>query len=189
MRRKVTCTPATEVGALIALLVAQLDLADVVLLDAPAAQAVDLAEAGDVLGFQPCVTAGGWEDAAGSDLVLLAVVDDATVADAAPAAGVARRCSGAVVVVATEDATGDVERLLDETLFPRGRLLGVGGDGPYERAARTVALADAILRDRRDRLLRGAVLCRGDSQDVEERSVRVGAAGVVEIVQPAPFEG
>jgi hypothetical protein len=183
MRRKVTCTPATEVGALIALLVAQLDLADVVLLDAPAAQAADLAEAGDVLGFQPRVTAGGWEDAAGSDLVLLAVVDDATGAE------VARRCSGAVVVVATEDATGDVERLLDETLFPRGRLLGVGGDGPYERAARTVALADAILRDRRDRLLRGAVLCRGDSQDVEERSVRVGAAGVVEIVQPAPFEG
>jgi hypothetical protein len=182
MRRKVTCTLTNEVGWTAALLVARLDLADVVLLGASPEAAADLAAAGEVLGSGPRVTAGGWEEAAGSDVVLLA--------EAATDAGleVRRRCSGSVVIVATETPAEDVARLLGETLLPRGRLIGVPGGGPYERAARAVALADSVLRDRGDREHRGAVLCRGDEDDVQERTVRIGAAGVVEIVQPAAYD-
>ena len=182
MWRKLTCTLTNEVGWTAALLVAQLDLADVVLLDAAHDAASDLAAAGAVLGFAPRVTAGGWEDAAGSDVVVLSALGE----DAGRE--LRRRCSGAVVIVATATPADDVARLLDETLLPRARLVGVPGTGPYERAARAVALADAVLRDRGDREHRGAVLCRGDDDDVQERSVRVGAAGVVEIVQPAAYE-
>jgi hypothetical protein len=65
-------------------------------------------------------------------------------------------------------------------------MLGVTGAGPFERAARAAAVVDAILRDRHDRVLAGAVLCRGDDHDVQERAVRLGAAGVVDIVQAPP---
>jgi hypothetical protein len=181
MRRKVTCTVSDRVGDLAAMLIARLDLADVVLVGGEDGDpAHDLTRAGEVLGFAPRVSAGGWEQAAGSDVVVLAdapagVEDELT-----------RRSPGAVVVVATERATADVARLLDATLFPRGRMVGVPGAGPYERAARAAAIVDAILRDRHDRVLGGAVLCRGDDQDVQERAVRLGAAGVVDIVQHPP---
>lgn len=71
------------------------------------------------------------EEIAGSDVVVVA--DDRVCAD------IARRAPAAVVVVA-----GDAEvcrSVLDETLFPRGRVIGVAGDG-------IDALVDAIVLDR-----------------------------------------
>src|SRR3954463_15087171 len=110
MRRKVTCTAATRTGEIAALLVAQLDLTALTLIGGPTSLADDLAGAALAQGFEPRVRAGGgWADAAGADIVLLDAVDGDAGAE------IAARCGGAVVVVASADPVGDVQRLLDET--------------------------------------------------------------------------
>jgi hypothetical protein len=57
-------------GALTCLLVAQLDLADLVVLDGDVRLADDLAGAAGPQGYEPRVRAGGWAEAAGADVVL-----------------------------------------------------------------------------------------------------------------------
>src|SRR3954454_17261463 len=112
MRRKVTCTAMSRTGEVAALLIAQLDLTALVLLASPDGLAEDLAGAAPAQGYEPRVWAGGWGDAAGSDLVVL----DAVQADTA--AEIAARCAGAVVIVATATPVADVERLLAATHLP-----------------------------------------------------------------------
>src|SRR3954466_10269878 len=95
MRRNVTCTAATRTGEVAALLIAQLDLTALVVLGGPDGLADDVAGAAGAQGYEPRVRAGGWADAAGSDLVVVDAVTDGVGAE------IAARCSGAVVVVAT----------------------------------------------------------------------------------------
>jgi hypothetical protein len=179
MRRKVTCTTTTAAGQTAALLLARLDLTDLVLLGSPDGLAADLVGAAGPLRYEPRVLAGGWADAAGSDLVVLDAVADDTAAE------VAARCPGAVVIVATARPVQDTERLLDGTRLPRARLFGAAGPhaGPVTAAARALEVADAVLRDRRA-TLRCAVLCLPDegAQGVQERDVVVGAGGVQAIL-------
>ncbi|WCB92357.1 hypothetical protein DSM104299_01050 [Baekduia alba] len=177
MRRKVTCTAVTRTGEIAALLVAQLDLTALTLLGGDAALADDLAGAARAQGFEPRVRTGaGWADAAGADLVVVDAVEGETGAE------IAARCAGAVVVVASVDPVGDVERLLAETHLPRGRILGadVAGAGPVTAAALAVEIVDAVLRDRR-RALRVAVQALEDDA-VAVREARVGAGGVQAIL-------
>ena len=182
MRRKVTCMAATRTGEVAALLIAQLDLTELVVVGGPAGLADDLAGAAAAQGYEPRVRAGGWADAAGADLVVVDAVADDTAAE------IAARCASAVVVVATADPPGDVQRLLEATLFPRARILGapVQGAGPVTAAALATEVVDAVLRDRR-RVLRVAVhVLEGESGDapagVGVRAARVGAGGVQELM-------
>jgi malate/lactate dehydrogenase len=179
MRRKVTCTTTTAAGQAAALLLAQLDLAELVLLGSPDGLADDLVGAAGPLRYEPRVSAGGWSDAAGSDVVVV----DAVAGDTA--AEVAARCAGAVVVVATGRPVDDTARLLEGTRLPRARVFGAAGPhtGPVTAAARALELVDAILRDRRA-TLRCAVLCLPEdgAEGVEERDVVVGAGGVQSIL-------
>jgi malate/lactate dehydrogenase len=179
MRRKVTCTTATPAGQAAALLLAQLDLVDLVLVDGPAALADDLAAAAAPLRYEPRVRAGGWPDAAGADVVVV----DAIGADTA--GEIAARCPGAVLVVATGRPVDDTLALLAATRLPRARVFGaIGPDpGPVTAAARAVQVVDAILRDRRA-TLRCAVQCLPDegAEGVQERDVIVGAGGVQAIL-------
>jgi malate/lactate dehydrogenase len=181
MRRTVTCTAATRTGEVAALLIAQLDLSTLVLVGGPDGLADDVAGAALAQGYEPRIAAGGWADAAGSDLVVVDAVD------AAVAREIATRCAGAIVVVASADVAGDVEALLAATQMPPARVLGaaVQGAGPVTAAARATELVDAILRDRR-RVLDVAV--QGPAQDgaaggpgVAVRAARVGAGGVQEL--------
>jgi malate/lactate dehydrogenase len=183
MRRKVTCTARTPAGQAAALLLAQLDLTELVVLDGPEGLAADLAGAAGPLGYEPRVTAGAWADAAGSDLV---VVDAA----AAPtAAEIAARCAGAVVVAATADPVADTALLLEGTRLPRARVFGPAGAegapaaGPVTTAALALQAVDAILRDRRA-TLRCAVLCLPEdgAEGVHPRDVVIGAGGVQAIL-------
>jgi hypothetical protein len=176
MRRKVTCIAATRTGEVCALLVAQLDLTALTVLGGDDL-AEDLRGAAVSQGFEPRVRAGaGWADAAGSDLVVLDAVDTEACAE------IAARCAGAVVVVASADAVGDVGRLLAATHLPRARVVGVDvvGAGPVTAAARAVEVVDAVLRDRR-RALRVAVQGLEDDA-VAVRDARVGAGGVQAIL-------
>lgn len=179
MRRNVTCTAQTFTGHVTALLIAQLDLAALVVLGGPEGLAGDLAGAALSQGYEPRVRAGGWADAAGADLVIL----DAIAGDTA--AEVAARCAGAVVIVVTATPVTDVQRLLDATHLPRARIIGaaVEGAGPVTAAARAAEIADAVLRDRR-RTLQAAVLVLGEDGDegVQLREVRIGAGGVQAIL-------
>jgi hypothetical protein len=176
MRRKVTCTAATRTGEVCALLLAQLDLTTLTLLGADATLADDLASAALPQGYEPRVwTGAGWADAAGSDLVVLDVVDADTGAE------IAARCAGAVVVVATTDPVSDVERLLAETRLPRARILGadVAGAGPITAAALAVQVADAVLRDRRGDLRVAVQALEDDTVAVRDASIGAGGAQAI----------
>jgi hypothetical protein len=179
MRCKVTCTTATAAGQAAALLLAQLDLAELVLLDGPPDLADDLAAAAGPLRYEPRVRAGAWADAAGADVVVVDALGDETAGE------IAARCAGAVVVVATRRPVDDTAALLGATRLPRARVFGAIGPhpGPVTAAARALQVVDAILRDRRA-TLRCAVQCLPDegAGGVQERDVVVGAGGVQAIL-------
>jgi malate dehydrogenase len=76
MRRKVTVVGAGNVGATAAQEIARRDYASVVLVDIkeglPQGKALDIDEAGPVLGYEPTVTgSNGYEETAGSDVVVI----------------------------------------------------------------------------------------------------------------------
>ena len=76
MRRKITVVGAGNVGATAAQEIARRDYADVVLVDIveglPQGKALDLNEAGPVLGYEAKVVgANGYEETAGSDVVVI----------------------------------------------------------------------------------------------------------------------
>jgi malate/lactate dehydrogenase len=179
MRRRVTCTASTRTGEIAALLIAQLDLTDLVLLSGPKGLAEDLASAALSQSYEPRVRAGAWVDAAGSDLVVLDAVADDTAAE------IAGRCSGAVVIVATPEPIADVERLLAGTHLPRARIIGVAVQdaGPITAAARATEIVDAVLRDRRQTLDAVVqVLGEDGASAVVVREARIGAGGLQAIL-------
>ncbi|HWH94751.1 MAG TPA: hypothetical protein VNT03_12900 [Baekduia sp.] len=178
MRRKVTCTAATQTGEVAALLIAQLDLAALVVLGGPQGLAGDVAGAASAQRYEPRVDGGGWADAAGADVVVLDVVGEETARE------IAARCGGAVVVVATASPVVDVERLLEGTHLPRARIVGVPVQdaGPITVAARATEVVDAVLRDRRRALKVAVQLHEEDGARVELREARMGAGGVQAIL-------
>jgi malate/lactate dehydrogenase len=179
MRRKVTCTAHGRTGEVAALLIAQLDLAELVVVGAADGLVEDLVGAARALRYEPRVSGGAWPEAAGADVVVVDAVQDGTAEE------LARRTAGAVVVVASADPPGDVERLLEGSRLPRARILGAVADGagPVAAAAAAVRVVDAILRDRRA-TLPCAVQCRGEGGDegVRVRDVVVGTGGAQEIL-------
>jgi malate dehydrogenase len=75
-RRKVTVVGAGNVGATCAQVLAQRDYAEVVLVDIkeglPQGKALDIAQMGAVLGFEPAISgSNGYEETAGSDVVVI----------------------------------------------------------------------------------------------------------------------
>ena len=76
MRRKITVVGAGNVGATCALELARRDYADVVLVDIkeglPQGKALDIAQMGAVLGFEPRVTGtNGYDETSGSEVVVV----------------------------------------------------------------------------------------------------------------------
>jgi malate dehydrogenase len=76
MRGRITVVGAGNVGATVAQEVARRDYAEVVIVDIveglPQGKALDLAQAGPVLGYEPVITGtNGYEDTAGSDVVVV----------------------------------------------------------------------------------------------------------------------
>jgi len=76
MRKKITVVGAGNVGATCAQELARRDYADVVLVDIipsfPQGKALDINQAGAVLGYEPAMTgSNGYEETAGSDVVVV----------------------------------------------------------------------------------------------------------------------
>ena len=145
MRRKVTVVGAGNVGATAAQEIARRDYAEVVLVDIkeglPQGKALDLNEAGPVLGYEPTVTgSNGYEETAGSEVVVitaglprkpgmsrddLVTTNEEIVRSCASAA--AQRSPDAVLVIVSNplDAMCHVAR--NVTGWPRERVVGMAG--------------------------------------------------------------
>ncbi len=146
-RKKVTVVGAGNVGATCAQEVARRDYADVVLVDVvpnrAAGKALDINQAGSVLGYEPTVVgvdATGYDATAGSDVVVITAglprqpgmsrddlvqTNEKIVADVTRQ--IARRSKGAVLVVVSNplDAMCHVAKAVSK--FPKERVVGMAG--------------------------------------------------------------
>ncbi len=144
-RKKVTVVGAGNVGATCAQEVARRDYADVVLVDIienfPQGKALDMNQAGSVLGFEPNVVGtNGYAETAGSDVVVVTAGkprspgmsrDDLVTTNEAIVAAVTkevvRRSRKSVIVVVSNplDAMCHVAKAVSE--FPKERVVGMAG--------------------------------------------------------------
>ena len=146
-RKKVTVVGAGNVGATCAQEVARRDYADVVLVDVKpnlaAGKALDINQAGSVLGYEPTavgVDASGYAATAGSDVVVITAglprkpgmsrddlvkTNEAIVAEVTRE--VAKRSKNAVLVIVSNplDAMCHVAKAVSK--FPRERVVGMAG--------------------------------------------------------------
>jgi malate dehydrogenase len=145
VRKKVTVVGAGNVGATCAQEIARRDYADVVLVDIipnfPQGKALDIDQAGSVLGYEPSVTgANGYAETAGSDVVVITAGrprapgmsrDDLVTTNEAIVASVTkevvRRSRKAVLVVVSNplDAMCHVARAVSG--LPKERVVGMAG--------------------------------------------------------------
>lgn len=157
MRKKVTVIGAGNVGATCAQEIARRDYAEVVLVDIvpnlPQGKALDMNQAGAVLGYEPTVVGtNGYEETEGSDVVVITAGkprapgmsrDDLVTTNEAIVASVTkeavRRSRNAVLVVVSNplDAMCHVAKAVSR--FPRNRVVGMAGILDTARFATFVA--------------------------------------------------
>src|SRR6266508_3828901 len=145
MRKKVTVVGAGNVGATVAQEVARRDYADVVLVDIipnfPQGKALDINQAGAVLGYEPNVVGtNGYDDTEGSDVVVITAGkprspgmsrDDLVATNEAIVESVTKeiveRSPKTILVVVSNplDAMCHVAKSVSK--FPRERVVGMAG--------------------------------------------------------------
>jgi malate dehydrogenase len=145
MRRKVTVVGAGNVGATCAQEIARRDYADVVLVDIipnyPQGKALDMNQAGSVLGYEPTITgSNGYDETEGSDVVVITAGkprspgmsrDDLVTTNEAIVTSVTkevvRRSPKAVLVVVSNplDAMCHVAKAVSR--LPKQRVVGMAG--------------------------------------------------------------
>jgi malate dehydrogenase len=145
MRKKVTVVGAGNVGATCAQEIARRDYADVVLVDIipnyPQGKALDMNQAGSVLGYEPTITgSNGYDETEGSDVVVVTAGkprspgmsrDDLVTTNEAIVSSVTReivrRSPKTVLVVVSNplDAMCHVAKAVSR--FPKRRVVGMAG--------------------------------------------------------------
>ena len=145
MRRKVTVIGAGNVGTTAAQEIARRDYADVVLVDIienlPQGKALDVNQAGPVLGYEPTVTGtNGYEETEGSDVVVVTsgkprapgmsrddlVTTNEKIVGAVTSAAV-ERSPDAIVVVVTNPLDAMCHVAKHASGFPKERVFGMAG--------------------------------------------------------------
>ncbi|HZO58903.1 MAG TPA: malate dehydrogenase [Solirubrobacterales bacterium] len=145
MRRKITVVGAGNVGATTAQRLAERDYADVVLVDIvegmPQGKALDLNQAGPVVGYEPKVVGtNGYDETSGSDIVVITSGlprkpgmsrDDLLAANREIVAGVTRevadRSPDSIIICVTNPLDAMCHVALDTSEFPRQRVVGMAG--------------------------------------------------------------
>ncbi len=145
MRRKITVVGAGNVGATTAQRLAERDYADVVLVDIvegmPQGKALDLNQAGPVVGYEPKVVGtNGYDETSGSDIVVITSGlprkpgmsrDDLLAANQEIVAGVTRevadRSPDSIIICVTNPLDAMCHVTLDVSGFPRQRVVGMAG--------------------------------------------------------------
>jgi malate dehydrogenase len=144
-RRKVSVIGAGNVGATTAQRIAEAGLADVVLVDIveglPQGKALDLAEAGPVVGHDDRVVgSNGYDETAGSDIVVVTsglarqpgmsrddlLTKNASIVRAVVKEAAARSPDGVLIVV-TNPLDAMCHVAMDASGFPRERVIGMAG--------------------------------------------------------------
>jgi malate dehydrogenase len=145
MRTKITVVGAGNVGATTAQRLAERDYADVVLVDIvdglPQGKALDLNQAGPVVGYEPNVTGTNtYDEASGSEIVVITSGlprkpgmsrDDLLAANKKIVAEVTREISqrspDSIIIVVTNPLDAMCHVALDVSTFPRQRVVGMAG--------------------------------------------------------------
>ena len=145
MRSKVTVVGAGNVGATTALRIQSLGYADVVLVDVvedlPQGKALDMLEAGPVVGSDALVTgSNGYEESAGSDLVVITAGiarrpgmsrDDLLLTNmritSAVTAEVVKHSPNCIIIAVTNPLDAMVQNVYESSGFPRSRVFGMAG--------------------------------------------------------------
>jgi malate dehydrogenase len=145
VRRKVTVVGAGNVGATTAQRIAERDYADVVMVDIveglPQGKALDLNQAGPVVGYEPNMTGTNTYDAtAGSDIVVITSGlprkpgmsrDDLLAANKEIVEGVtkevAQRSPDSIIICVTNPLDAMCHVTLEVSGFPRQRVVGMAG--------------------------------------------------------------
>lgn len=162
MRKKVTVIGAGNVGATLAQRITERDHVDVVMVDVmegvPQGKALDLLEAGPVLGYDTCVTGtNNYDDTAGSDVVVITAGlarkpgmsrDDLLAANGdivkACATEAAKRSPNAVMIVVTNPMDIMAFVAMQASGFPKERIIGMGGVLDSSRFRTFIALELAV---------------------------------------------
>ncbi|HUZ84753.1 MAG TPA: malate dehydrogenase [Gaiellales bacterium] len=144
-RRKITVVGAGNVGATTAQRLAERDYADVVLVDIveglPQGKALDLNQAGPVVGYEPTVVGtNGYDETAGSDICVITSgrartpgmsrddllrTNQAIVADVTR--NLAQRSPDSIILVVTNPLDAMCHVANRESGFPRERVFGMAG--------------------------------------------------------------
>jgi malate dehydrogenase len=145
MRRKITVVGAGNVGATTAQRLAERDYADIVMVDIveglPQGKALDLNQAGPVVGYEPNVIGSNTYDAtSGSDIVVITSGlprkpgmsrDDLLAANREVVASVTREVSerspDAIIIAVTNPLDAMCHVTLEVSGFPRQRVVGMAG--------------------------------------------------------------
>jgi malate dehydrogenase len=146
MKRKVTVVGgAGNVGATVARAIAEKELADVVIIDIAdqkaAGVALDIYETCPIIGSDSRVVGGGsWEDAAGSDIVVITsgkprkpgmsrddLVKDNFAIMQSIAPKVVEHCPNAIIIPVANPLDAMAQALFRLTKFPRERVIGMAG--------------------------------------------------------------
>src|ERR671930_1397661 len=145
MRRKITVVGAGNVGATTAQRLAERDYADVVLADIveglPQGKALDLNQAGPVVGYEPTVVGtNGYDETARSDICIITSgrartpgmsrddllrTNQAIVADVT--GNLVERSPDAILIVVTNPLDAMCQVAFAESGFPRERVIGMAG--------------------------------------------------------------
>lgn len=162
MRRKVTVVGAGHVGATLAQRITERDHVDIVMIDVvegvPQGKALDLLEAGPVLGYDTCVTGtNNYDDTAGSDVIVITAGlarkpgmsrDDLLAANGEivkhVAAETSKRSPQAIMIVVTNPVDVMAYVAMKASGFPRERVIGMGGVLDSSRFRTFIALELAV---------------------------------------------
>ena len=145
VRHKITVVGAGNVGATLAQRLVERNHADIVLIDVveglPQGKALDLLEAGPVIGYDSLITgSNGYPDSAGSDIVVITSGlprkpgmsrDDLVMTNAGIVSGVARQAAAAspdaVILVVSNPLDAMAQVAMAASGFPRERVIGMAG--------------------------------------------------------------
>src|SRR4051812_9196723 len=145
MRRKITVVGAGNVGATTVQRLAERDYADVVMVDIveglPQGKALDLNQAGPVVGYEPNVTGtNAYDETSGSDIVVITSGlprkpgmsrDDLLAANRKVVESVTREVSerspDAIIIAVTNPLDAMCHVALEVSGFPRQRVVGMAG--------------------------------------------------------------
>ena len=203
MRRKVTVVGAGNVGATDAQEIARRDYANVVLVDIkeglPQGKALDLNEAGPVLGYEPTITgSNSYEETAGSDVVVVTAGlprkpgmsrDDLVTTNEEIVGSVTReaveRSPDAILIVVSNPLDAMCHVAKNASGWPRERVLGMAGILDTARFSTFIAWdTGASAKDVTAMVLGG----HGDQMVPVVSATSVGGVPLTKLASPAAID-